>query len=169
MTAIFIGIGSNIERRRNVAAALAELQGLLGDLAISPVYETAAMGFEGDPFLNLVVGADCSLPLAALAPALRKIERDHGYIEGAPRFSPRALDLDLLTYGDCCGEFDGVLLPRPDIVDYAYVLWPLADLDGGAVHPALGISYATLRQRFSERQALRRVPFQWQGCDLSAD
>jgi 2-amino-4-hydroxy-6-hydroxymethyldihydropteridine diphosphokinase len=168
MTRVYIGIGSNIDRERHVAAALDRLQLLFGTLALSPVYETAAVGFAGDPFLNLVVGIDTAQPVGGLAHELRRIERDNGYPGGAAKFSARSLDLDLLIYGELCGVIDGVLLPRGDIIEYAYVLWPLADLAGDARHPLSNVRYADLRAGFPGQQALRKVEFVWSGRDLSA-
>jgi 2-amino-4-hydroxy-6-hydroxymethyldihydropteridine diphosphokinase len=168
MTQVYIGIGSNIERERHIVAALDQLQLLFGALAISPVYETAAVGFAGDPFLNLVVGVDTGQPVGLLARELRRIERDNGYAGGAAKFSARSLDLDLLVYGDICSVVDGVQLPRDDITEYAYVLWPLADLAGDARHPLTRIRYADLRATFAGGRVLCKVPFVWRGRDLSA-
>ena len=168
MTQVFIGIGSNIDRHRHIAAALGSLSESFGELSLSPVYECEAMGFDGPPFLNLVAALATTLPLPALLEELRRIERANGYGGGAPKFSSRSLDLDLLTYGELCGEFDGVVLPRPDITTYAFVLWPLADIAGAERHPASGITYLDLRARFSPHQRLQPVPFEWRGRDLSS-
>jgi 2-amino-4-hydroxy-6-hydroxymethyldihydropteridine diphosphokinase len=167
MIRAFIGIGSNIDRYRHIGAALDSLGEAFGGLRLSPVYECEAMGFEGAPFLNLVAGVTTVLPLPELVGLLRRIEHANGYPGGAPKFSSRSLDLDLLTYGDLCGAFDGVILPRGDITAYAYVLWPLADIAGQERHPASGISYLHLKQQFSPRQQVRPVSFEWRGRDLS--
>jgi len=58
MKRVYISIGSNIERYRHVSAALDALAGWFGELAISPVYESESVGFDGSDFLNLVVGVD---------------------------------------------------------------------------------------------------------------
>jgi len=168
MPHIYIGVGSNIDPRNHVAAALDRLAEQFGELQLSPVYESEAIGFEGAPFLNMVVGLSTEQPLGDLLKRLREIERDNGYRGGGAKFSARTLDLDLLTYGGCCGLIDGVELPRGDITAYAYVLWPLADMAGSDLHPALGVSFQALRRRFAERQSLRPVSFVWRGRDLSA-
>lgn len=168
MTRVYIGIGSNIERESNVAAALDRLSAQFEGLLVSPVYESEAIGFSGAAFLNLVVGIDTLLPLRELITLLRGIESEHGNGGQLPKFSGRSLDLDLLTYGDSAGLCAGIALPRADIVDYAYALWPLADIAGEELHPALGIAYGELRQRFTGQQKLWRVAFHWRGRDLSA-
>jgi 2-amino-4-hydroxy-6-hydroxymethyldihydropteridine diphosphokinase len=168
MTRVYMGVGSNIERERHSATALDRLDDLFGALIISPVYESEAIGFSGAAFLNLVVGFDTELSIAELLALVRKIERDNGNDGKQPKFSARSLDLDLLTYGDYCGATMGIVLPRADITDYAYTLWPLADIAAEELHPQLRVSYRELRKQFGEAQKLWPVAFIWRGCDLSA-
>ena len=167
MTRVYIGIGSNIDREPHIAAALDRLEAELGDLQVSPVYESEAIGFDGAAFLNLVVGVDTKLSIAELTTLLRAIENDNGNPGNLPKFSARSLDLDLLTYGDYCGTSAGIVLPRSDITDYAYALWPLADIAADELHPQARISYRELRQGFGDVQKLWPVSFHWRGSDLS--
>jgi 2-amino-4-hydroxy-6-hydroxymethyldihydropteridine diphosphokinase len=168
MTRVYIGIGSNIERERHIATAIERLDALFGHLIVSPVYESDAIGFSGAPFFNLVVGFDTEQTIVDLLAQMRTIENDNGNDGKQPKFSARSLDLDLLTYGDYCGVSAGAVLPRADITDYAYALWPLADIAADELHPQLLISYRELRQQFGEAQKLWPVSFVWQSCDLSA-
>lgn len=168
MTRVYIGIGSNIERERHIATALDRLDLLFDNLTVSPVYESEAIGFNGALFLNLVVGADTELELADVLAAIRAIESDNGNSGQQPKFSARSLDLDLLIYGDYCGTGFGTALPRADITDYAYTLWPLVDIAAYELHPHLQISYRELRLQFGDTQKLWPVPFIWRGADLSA-
>ena len=105
---MFLGIGSNIERERYITAGLDALHGLFHELALSSVYDSAAIGFAGQPFLNLVAAVHTDLPLAELAAKLRHIEIEHGRPANATRFSARHLDIDILTYDDAVGTFGGV-------------------------------------------------------------
>ena len=73
MTRLFLGLGSNIEPARYLPLGLSELEGLLGSLRVSPVYEGAAIGFSGAPFWNLVVEAQTSLSVGELQKAIRDI------------------------------------------------------------------------------------------------
>ena len=168
MTRVYIGIGSNIERERNVRAALDRLAQLYAPLIVSPVYESEAVGFTGGAFFNLVAGFDTQLSLQELRLQLRGIERDNGNAGNLPKFSARSLDLDLLTYGDFCGVSCGAKLPRADIAEYAYALWPLADIAANELHPQLRISYGALKQQFAKTQQLWPVSFYWNGRDVSA-
>ena len=168
MKRVYVGIGSNIERERNVRAALDRLAQIHEPLIVSPVYESEAMGFFGAAFFNLVVGFDTNLSLQELRLQLHGIERENGNAGNLPKFSARSLDLDLLTFGDFCGVACGVKLPRADIAEYAYALWPLADIAGDELHPQLRISYGALKQQFAKTQRLWPVPFYWNGRDVSA-
>ena len=148
MPQVWVSIGSNIEREKHVRAALAALRARFGELIVSPVYETPAEGFAGDPFYNLVAGFDTELTPTQLHEALREIEAANGRVRGAEKFSARTLDIDALTYGDSVTDEGGKVLPRDEILKYAFVLKPLMDVAGQQRHPELGVSYAELWARF---------------------
>ena len=164
MTRVYLGVGSNIERERYITAGLDALEGLFGPLALSPVYDSAAIGFEGQPFLNLVAGVDTALDVGDLARRLRHLEFEHGRPPNASRFSARQLDIDILTYGDANGLIEGVELPRGEILENAFVLRPLADLAPDEIHPVAGRTYRELWQDYDKAsQARFKVEFEWRG------
>ncbi|MEZ5574010.1 MAG: 2-amino-4-hydroxy-6-hydroxymethyldihydropteridine diphosphokinase [Halioglobus sp.] len=169
MPRVFLGVGSNIERERYITAGLDALLGLFHELSLSSVYDSAAVGFVGQPFLNLVAAVTTELPLAELAARLRHIEVEHGRPVNATRFSPRHLDIDILTYDDVVGTFDGVQLPRQEILENAFVLRPLAELSPQSLHPQVKRSYHSLWQDYDQSsQPLTRVNFMWRGRQISA-
>jgi len=168
MAQVFLGIGSNIERERYITAGLDALLGLFHVLALSSVYDSPAVGFSGQPFLNLVAEVNTELPLATLAARLRHIETEHGRPANAVRFSARHLDIDILTYDDAVGTFSGVTLPREEILENAFVLCPLAELAPESLHPQAGRSYRSLWADFDRAsQPLARVDFCWRGRAIS--
>lgn len=144
MTQVFLGLGSNLEREKNIRAGLAALKDLLGELIVSPVYESESVGFKGSHFYNLVVSAKTELTIAQLSEALKKIEDENGRVRTGPKFSPRTLDLDILTYGDFVGVEAGVELPRAEITENAFVLLPLSELAPNELHPQLQKKYAQI-------------------------
>lgn len=124
----YVSIGSNIHRDRHTRGALHALQRHFGALEISPVYETAAEGFEGEPFWNLVVGLSSFESPEALNAVFKGIEAAEGRRRDGPKFSARTLDIDLLLYGDEIIERPPIMLPRDEIERYGFVLQPLVDL-----------------------------------------
>ncbi|MEH6587155.1 MAG: 2-amino-4-hydroxy-6-hydroxymethyldihydropteridine diphosphokinase [Halioglobus sp.] len=168
MARVYLGLGSNIERERYITAGLDAMAALFGDMDISPVYDSEAIGFEGQPFLNLVVGVNTDLTLAEMAKRLRHIEYEHGRPKNASRFSSRQLDIDILTYDDLVGVIDGVELPRGEILENAFVLRPLADVAPEKVHPSDGSTYAALWEQFDcGQQSISRISFAWRGRAIS--
>jgi len=108
MNRVYISVGSNQDTVRHVRSALDALHQRFGDLAISSVYESEAVGFDGENFLNLVVGLDTDEPLASLADWLKAVEDSNGRQRNVTRYSSRTLDLDILIYGDQVGQPEGV-------------------------------------------------------------
>ncbi|MFP5382947.1 MAG: 2-amino-4-hydroxy-6-hydroxymethyldihydropteridine diphosphokinase [Gammaproteobacteria bacterium] len=161
MTRAWLGVGSNVDRERHIRSAINALRTRFGELVISPVYDSAAVGFDGQPFLNLVVGIDTDLPVGELAQWLRALEAASGRTrEAGPSFNDRTLDIDILTWGDFCGVVDGITLPRGEILRHAFVLRPLADVAPGEQHPALQRPYRDLlAERDFSAQPLHVVPF----------
>ena len=168
MATVLLGVGSNIERERYIIAGLDALQGLFGDMALSSVYDSAAIGFDGQSFLNLVVRVDTGLAIGELARQLRHIEVEHGRPANASRFSARQLDIDILTYDDAIGVIEGVELPRGEILQNAFVLCPLAELAPQVLHPVVGLSYGELWADYDQAsQSLAKVDFEWRGRAIS--
>ncbi|MDX1455050.1 MAG: 2-amino-4-hydroxy-6-hydroxymethyldihydropteridine diphosphokinase [Gammaproteobacteria bacterium] len=150
MVEVFVSIGSNVEPERHVRFAVEALQQRFGELRISTVYQTAAVGFDGDDFLNLVVGFRTRESVEAVDQALDGIERDGGRDQASPRFSPRTIDLDLLLYGDLVMDTPDLRLPRNEILKYAFVLAPLVELAAGRLHPETGRPLASHWQEFDK-------------------
>ena len=96
MARVAVGIGSNLDRERNVKDALEALAKNFGKLSHSPVYESAAYGFDGPPFYNLVVVFKTLLDIRAVYEKIQAIENQQGRETGENRSGSRRLDLDLL-------------------------------------------------------------------------
>ena len=151
MTRAWISAGTNVDPERNLRAAVHQLQREFGELLLSPVYRTEAVGFAGDDFLNMVVGIDTDLPPAQLRAWLRNIEDQQGRVRGDEKFASRTLDLDLLTWGDLVDMDAGI--PRDEILRYAFVLKPLVDVAGKEKYPGTEHSHEQLWQQFQGQKA----------------
>lgn len=146
--AVYVALGSNVRPLESIRVALELLARRFGTLAISKAYRNAAVGFEGEDFVNLVVGLRTSLGVHDVLAALREIEEACGRPRGAAKWAPRTMDLDILLYGDAVADEPGLKLPRPDLLRRSYMLGPLAQLAGHAVHPVARRTIADLWQSF---------------------
>lgn len=165
VTRIFLGLGSNIERERHLCAGLEALSVFVEQLQCSPVFESEAVGISSGPFFNLVVSGETDLPLAELDRRLKLIEADNGRY--APGRKGLPLDIDVLLYGEQVGDFDGLILPRAEILKNAFVLWPLALHAPQVLHPGVQRSFADLWQTAQIAQQLQPIAFQWRGRELT--
>jgi len=167
LTQVYLGLGSNIEREVHLHAGLDALAGFLTDIRCSPVFESQPVGIKSGPFFNLVVSAYTDLPLMELDRRLKFIEADNGRY--APDRKGLPLDIDVLLYGDLVGNFDGLILPRAEILKNAFVLWPLSLIAPKRVHPEAGKTFAALWQDAQIDQVLAPVAFEWRNQPLTPD
>jgi 2-amino-4-hydroxy-6-hydroxymethyldihydropteridine diphosphokinase len=145
MPRVYISIGSNIEREKNVRAAVLALKQAFGALTLSSVYETAAVGFQGDPFYNLVAAFDTGLPPEAVQEILKRIEAEHGRRrDDVSRFTSRTLDLDILLYGELVRHDAHFDIPRDELQRQAFVLTPLKEIAPALRHPETGRTFSDL-------------------------
>ena len=167
MSKVLLGVGSNIEREKNIGSGLLALDHLLEGMRVSRIYESVAVGFEGSAFYNLVVVADTELTLSALAGQIKAIEHAHGREPDIPKYSSRKLDIDILSFDQLVGQYDMVILPRSDIARYAYVLKPLAEIVPNSKHPVYNKSYREMWNSFSGgRDTVWLAEHQWDGQRL---
>lgn len=162
---IFLGLGSNIERERHLCAGLDALDGFLHDMHCSPVFESLPVGIKSGPFFNLVVSAFTDLPLMELDRRLKFIEADNGRY--APDRKGLPLDIDVLMYGEQVGSFDGLVLPRAEILKNAFVLWPLSLIAPDREHPGVDQRLDRLWAEARIDQKLWPVSFQWRDEQLT--
>lgn len=144
-TDIYAGLGSNVDPARHLNDAIGELRRRYGQVELSPVYRNPAVGFEGDDFLNAVIRIRSEDSPESLERAFSEMERAAGRQKSdrdrAVALGPRTLDLDLLLHGSTVDPEAG--LPRSDILRYAFVLRPLAELAAELIHPLTGRTMAS--------------------------
>lgn len=161
-TRVYLSLGSNIDREQNFRTAIGSLRAAFGTVELSPVYESEAVGFDGEPFFNMIVAIETELSLSELSRRLKSIEDSQGRDRSAPKFAPRTLDIDIVTYGNCIGVHHGIELPRPELYYNAFVLQPFADLAPDFMDENSGKAMSDLWADYDGAQSLWRV-------DLSLD
>ena len=163
MATIYISLGSNINREKNTRAGVQALRQAFGELVLSSVYESDAVGFEGDAFYNMVIACDVDVSVFEANQVLRDIEDANERDRSGPKFSSRTLDLDLLLYDDLILDQDKLVLPRGEILKNAFVLWPLAEIAPHLKHPETGASYEQLWSSFDKsKESLHPIAFSFE-------
>ncbi len=138
MATIYLGLGSNIDAEKNLGLAVRELRQRYGELDISTVYRSAAVGFDGDDFLNLVVRLWSDDTPLEVCEEIERLHNLSGRVRNSEKWASRPLDIDLLLYNDRVIDERPVRVPRSDILEYSFVLRPLAELAPDLVHPVTG-------------------------------
>jgi 2-amino-4-hydroxy-6-hydroxymethyldihydropteridine diphosphokinase len=160
MPRVYVSIGSNVDKEKNIRAAVKALHDLYQPLTLSRVYESVAVGFAGNNFYNLVAGFDTTAAVEEVAVRLIGIEDSCGRRRSGHGFEPRTLDLDLLLYGDLQRHDHRIDVPRREIGRYAFVLRPLAEIAPGLKHPGSTMTLAERWRKFTdESQKLWPIEF----------
>ena len=162
MAKVYLGLGSNELPEVNLRLAIAELRRRYGELDISPVYQSAAVGFVGDDFLNLVVGMESETGPESICGEIELIHNLAGRDRGSDKWESRPLDIDLLLYNDLVEDARPVRVPRDDILNYSFVLRPIAELAPELIHPVTGKSMLQHWQEFdADSQPLEEIEIVW--------
>ncbi len=146
---VYVGIGSNQDRDARLRAAIAALREAFGELELSPVYNSAAVGFDGSDFLNLVAAFQTELGAQAVVDVFHRIEDELGRDRSLPKFASRPIDLDILLYDGLIMNLPGIRIPREEILEQAFVLKPLQDIAPDRLHPETGDTFAALWQQMA--------------------
>ena len=148
MARVYLSLGSNLEPRRHLPAAMAALRERFGEIAVSPAYRSKSVGFDGADFVNLAVGLDTELSPESLNDWLHALEDRHGRRRDVPRYADRTLDIDIVLYDDLVLDGPGHLqIPRNEL-QHAFVLRPIAEIAPAVRHPLSGRSMAELWAAF---------------------
>jgi 2-amino-4-hydroxy-6-hydroxymethyldihydropteridine diphosphokinase len=101
----------------------------------SSIYDTEPVGNSEQPrFLNMVCQVKTMLNAADLLVLVKGIERKMGRIPSRPN-SPRPIDIDILFFGNQVINNPELTIPHPRLVQRAFVLVPLVEIDATMVHP----------------------------------
>jgi len=166
---ILVGLGANCpgpwgSPTQTLHRALREIErrGVTVE-AVSPLYETAALGpARQPPYVNQVALLATRLPAPSLLRLLKEVERQSGRRGGRP-WGERTLDLDIIDYkGLILGwskarkgvpreRVRPLVLPHPQLENRPFVLRPLLDVVPNWRHPVLKLSAKELWRRVKKR------------------
>lgn len=157
---VYLSLGSNLgNRHANLQKAIFRIRQKAGSiLDISSVYENPAVGFDGEPFLNIVISVLTPLPPKELLDTILQIERDFGRIrnEGGG-YRSRTLDIDIVYYGSEVINHEDLVVPHPHMQHRNFVLKPLADIAPQFYHPVLSKDTRNLLQECSDRSQFTKT------------
>ncbi len=148
MATIYVGLGSNIDPENNLHLGIRELRERYGELQLSAVYRSKALGFDGEDFLNLVARFESDESPQAICEQIDLIHNVSGRNRESGKWESRPLDIDLLLYNDLVMDERPVRVPRKDVLEYSFVLRPLAELVPDLAHPVTGKSMLEHWQKF---------------------
>ncbi len=167
---IIVGIGANLNHpvfgapRRTCGAALEHLSNMprirLG--ARSSWYQSAPVlridGILGEHpwYVNGAVEVLTDLPPVKLLDTLMDVETVFGRVRSVTD-APRTLDLDLVAYHEEQIDLEVLTIPHPRLLQRAFVVLPLADLDNQWAHPATGAKIAEIADNLPDGQDIDRM------------
>ena len=163
MARVYLSIGSNIDREINLRSCVRQIKEKFRPLTLSSVYQTRAIGFEGNDFYNMAIGFDSTLKVEAIHATLREIEDAHGRRRDVDKLRPRPLDIDLLLFGDLVRYCDNLNIPREEIVRFAFVLLPLSEIAAELIHPETGQAIGEIWRDFDAgSQPIKKIGFEFE-------
>ena len=173
MNRIFLLLGSNIDKESNLPAAVAMLRRMCHVVQLSSVFETVPMGLKEQPnFFNMaaIIETDldpCQIKLQIIRPIEIELQRQRK----ADKNAPRTIDLDIALYNDEVFDYvpdNGQIhhLPDPDILRFAHVAVPVAELAPNKLHPETGQTLSKIAEHLMSKAEKDGLNLLWKREDI---
>lgn len=169
---VYILLGSNIDKERNLPEAVRLLATLTQVVAVSSVYETAPVGLEDQPhFFNAAIRAETELPAAEFrTQVLARVEQLLDRVRTADKNAPRTIDADMILFNNDVFELDETHhIPDPELLEFPHIAVPIAELAPGMTHPETGQSLDEIAAQLASRPAGSGQPSLCQRTDIRLD
>ena len=137
---VYISLGSNKgDRLKNLQEAVDLIFQNIGKIkSIAKVYNTPALGFEGDDFLNTCISIQTRLAAEVVLEELLSIEKQMGRERtNSDIYESRIIDLDILFYDEETINSEQLTVPHPKLQERQFVLDPLKSIAPKLEHPVL--------------------------------
>ena len=157
MPSVYLSVGTNIERRKNLKKCLTILRKRFGIIKSSSIYRTSPVGFPKQPyFYNMALKIRTELPPKELLSELLLIEKSLKRIR-IKKNHPRTIDIDILFYDKRVIKSKELVIPHPRLHKRAFVLVPLNEIVPRLEHPVLNKSIACLFNALKTSESIRKI------------
>ena len=148
MNQVFVALGSNVNSEYSMPEAVRRLSLHCRLVAVSPVYETTPVGNTEQPnFLNAAALIETDLAAEELKTrVLQVIEQELGRVRSEDKNAPRTIDLDIALFADQNLDSGSQAFCDPNILRYAHIAVPLADIAPERRQPATGQTLEEIAQ-----------------------
>ena len=162
---VVLGLGSNLgnkfEHLKNAINKLQQLQ-IINQVISSSIHQSKALLKEGSPkewdldYLNLAVKGITKLAPLELLKEIKNIEKLLGKKDG-PRWSPREIDIDILSYGNEVIKEENLIVPHIGLLERIWALAPFAEVNRNWRYPVLGIYYQLTIEEIIQKKWPRKL------------
>ena len=169
---VYVLLGSNIDKERNLPEAVRLLTSFDRVVAVSSVYETAPVGLEDQPhFLNAAVQVETALSAADFRRrVLSEVEQRLGRVRTADKNAPRTIDADMILFNDDVFELDETHhIPDPELLKFSHIAVPIAELAPDMAHPETGERLGFIAAKLAVEPTENGLPSLCRRTDIKLD
>lgn len=148
-------MGNRFEHLQNAVNLLFERVGTI--VKISSVYESPAMGFQGDAFLNCAVWLQTEMKPSKVLKTVLEIEKTMGRKRTASNsYTSRPIDIDIVFVEEEVIESEKLTVPHPQMEKRRFVLQPISELNPQLIHPISKKTIVELLAETTDRTKLHK-------------
>ncbi|AXO80309.1 2-amino-4-hydroxy-6-hydroxymethyldihydropteridine diphosphokinase [Olleya aquimaris] len=157
---VYIALGSNKgEKFKNLQNAVDAIFTEVGNVvAIAKVFESKALGFEGDDFLNTCIAVQTTFKAKKVLRVLQQIEKQLGRLpKKSAGYQSRIIDLDIIFFEDEVINDKYLIVPHPEAHKRRFVLEPLQQIASTFNHPEFNVTVDQLLDQCKDHTALESL------------